>query len=162
MLWKTGCLIREQEGMSKTGPGLAPCLLKGRLEMKVPGEEWCRVRVAVEREGDAQVFSHASCWHSYYLLKLLRKQRGCLWQWFLSQSISKQGQNPCSALTEYIGLGHNIWESGVSFTVTCIDWKPWHKNDSFAIKCELLLTPVLNISVLYKRLGNSITELTQR
>lgn len=36
--------------MSKTGPGLAPCLLKGRLEMKVPGEEWCRVRVAVERK----------------------------------------------------------------------------------------------------------------
>lgn len=51
--------------MSKTGPGLAPCLLKGRLEMKVPGEEWCRVRVAVEREGDAQVFSHADIATTY-------------------------------------------------------------------------------------------------
>lgn len=36
------------------------------------------------------------------------------------------------------------------------------KTDVSAIKCELLLTPVHNILVLYKRLGNSITELTQR
>lgn len=43
--------------MSKTGSGLAPCQLKGRLEMKVAGEEWCRVRVALEGEGDAQVSS---------------------------------------------------------------------------------------------------------
>ena len=68
-----GCLIREQEGISDTGSGSSPCLLKGRLEIKVAGEDWYRVRVAVEREGNAQVFSHASCWHNYYLLKLLRK-----------------------------------------------------------------------------------------
>jgi len=45
---------------------------------QVAREEYCRVRVAVEREGDAQVFSCVSCWHSYYSLKLLRKQKGCL------------------------------------------------------------------------------------
>ena len=66
--------MREEEGISNTGSGLAPRLLKGRLEMQVAGEEWYRVRVAAEREGDAQVFSHASCCHSYYLLKLLGKQ----------------------------------------------------------------------------------------
>lgn len=56
-----GCLIREQENISSTGSGLAPFLLNGRLEMKVAGEEWYRVRVAVEQERDAQVFSRASC-----------------------------------------------------------------------------------------------------
>lgn len=29
--------------------------------------------------------------------------------------------------------------------VTCTDWKPLYKTDAFAIKCELLLTPVDNI-----------------
>lgn len=66
-------LIGEQEGVSNTGSGLAAWLLKGCLEMKVAVEEWYRVRVAVEREGDAWVFSHASCWDSSYSLKLLRK-----------------------------------------------------------------------------------------
>jgi len=46
--------------------------------------------------------------------------------------------------------------------VTCIDWKSLHKIDDSSIKCEVLLSPVHSILVLHKRLGNSITELTQR
>ena len=46
--------------------------------------------------------------------------------------------------------------------VTCMDWKPLHKPDASAVRCELLLTPMHNILVLYRRSGNSITRLTQR